>query len=203
MQFAEVLEFSWTSCLKLWSHEPHVICFCRSMVKIWWVMICQHPNCKSAVHTRNSHTTMHHNLGPEQLGTSLWHPPTSVSHVKLWGQQVRVAVVHGYGCRYDSGSNTSLTEWKTIFPLRFSPICLVFTSCPPPPRTYKGKLSIISIFRWFIAFGSGTSGGCANLCQGFFFFFLGGEESPFASEQYWEPVTAAVTPFPMRLTLPE
>lgn len=34
----------------------------------------------------------------------------------------------GYGCRYDSGSNTSLTEWKTIFALCFSPICLVFIS---------------------------------------------------------------------------
>lgn len=73
----------------------------------------------------------------------------------------------GYGCRYDSGSNTSLTEWKTIFPLCFSPICLVFISRPPPHPTYKEKLSTISIFRWFIAFGSGTSRGCANLCQGF------------------------------------
>lgn len=144
------------------------------MVKIWWVMICQHPNCKSAVHTRNSHTTMHHNLGPEQLGTSLWHPPTSVSHVKLWGQQVRVAVVHGYGCRYDSGSNTSLTEWKTIFPLRFSPICLVFTSCPPPHALIRENFPSYPFLGGLLPLAAVHQEGAPTCARDFFFFFWGG-----------------------------
>ena len=69
----------------------------------------------------------------------------------------------GYG--HGSGLGTSVTEWKTVF-LVFSSVCLhlpCFYKFPP----YKGKLSTISIFRCFIAFGAATTGGRANLCPQF------------------------------------
>lgn len=120
----------------------------------------------------------------------MWQPATSADRIKLQRQQIRVAVVV-----VDVGTALVSTPlWqsgKQSFPSVFPPICLVFISRPP---TYKGKLSSISIFRFFIAFGSGTLGGCANLCQGF-----GKKKSPHPLERYWEPVTAAATPVLRRL----
>lgn len=83
----------------------------------------------------------------------------------------------GYG--YESHYDTSVTEWKTVFSLSFSPSAL-FLKIPP-----LGKLSILSFFKWFIAFGTATSEGCANLCQGF------GKKrnSLLPSRRFWEPVT--------------
>lgn len=134
-----------------------VICLCRRMVKILWVMICLHPNCKNVA-------PKHQHRPPVIDKPSATDPHARrADGVELGWQQIRVAVVV-----MDVGTTLVPTPlWqsgKQSFPSVFPPICLVFISRPP---TYKGKLSTISIFRWFIAFGSGTSRGCANLCQGF------------------------------------
>lgn len=127
------------------------------MVKILWVMICLHPNCKNVA-------PKHQHRPPVLDKPSATDPHARrADGVELGWQQIRVAVVV-----MDVGTTLVPTPlWqsgKQSFPSVFPPICLVFISRPP---TYKGKLSTISIFRWFIAFGSGTSRGCANLCQGF------------------------------------
>lgn len=69
---------------------------------------------------------------------------------------------------------------KQSFPSLFLHL-LVFISTPLPSPPYKGKLSTISIFRWFIAFGTATTGGCANLCQ----WFGKKENFPLPSGQFW------------------
>lgn len=134
---------------------------------------------------KNGEDMMSFDMSPPRLWKGSTQTPVSASSNRpttsnrptcetRWSCRIRMAADKsrrgGYGCGYHSGSNTSLTEWKTIFPLCFSPHLPCFYK--PPPPTYKGKLSTISIFRWFIAFGSGTSRGCANLCQGF---WVGGQ----------------------------
>lgn len=81
-----------------------------------------------------------------------------------------------------------MTEWKTVFPI-FPSLFLhlpCFYKFPP----YKGKLSTISIFRWFIAFGTTPN---RRVCQPVPMVWKKNKFPPLPSSgQLWDPTTGVM-----------
>lgn len=99
----------------------------------------------------------------------------------------------GCGCRYGSGFNTSLTEWKTIFPLCFSPHLPCFYKPPPPLiRENFPAYPFLGFLLHLAAVHQEDVPTCARDLEK-------KKKSPHPLERYWEPVTAAATPVLRRL----